>query len=89
MEKTTIISLLARFYDPVSGRIMIDGHDIKTLTLSSLREKISIVLQDVFLFNGTIAENISYGQTGASLDEIAAAARIARVSEFIEKLPEA
>ncbi|MBQ8510235.1 MAG: ABC transporter ATP-binding protein [Clostridia bacterium] len=59
--KTTIVSLIERFYDPVSGRVLIDGVDIKTATLRSLRSQISMVLQDVFLFNGTIAENIAYG----------------------------
>ncbi len=86
--KTTIISLLARFWDPVDGRILLDGEDIRGLTLESLRERISIVLQDVFLFNGSVAENIAYGQKSATMEEIIAAARIARAAEFIERLPD-
>ena len=67
--KTTIVSLMERFYDPVSGTIKVDGVDIKKATLSSLRSKISMVLQDVFLFNGTVAENIAYGLSGVEGDE--------------------
>jgi len=81
--KTTLISLLARFYDPDDGKIMFDGIDIKDITLSSLRENISIVLQDVFLFNGTVAENISYGVKNAGMDDIVKAAKIANAHEFI------
>ncbi|MFZ5988224.1 MAG: ABC transporter ATP-binding protein, partial [Bacillota bacterium] len=86
--KTTIISLIARFYDPDSGNILIDGKDLKEITLSSLRSQISIVLQDVFLFNGTVAENIAYGSREASLDDIINAAKTARAHEFISALPE-
>lgn len=86
--KTTIISLIARFYDPDSGSILIDGKDLKEITLSSLRSQISIVLQDVFLFNGTVAENIAYGSREASLDDIINAAKTARAHEFISALPE-
>jgi ABC-type multidrug transport system fused ATPase/permease subunit len=81
--KTTLISLLARFYDPDDGKIMFDGIDIKDITLSSLRENISIVLQDVFLFNGTVAENISYGVKNAGMNDIIKAAKIANAHEFI------
>ena len=81
--KTTLISLLARFYDPDDGRILFDGIDIRNMTLSSLRDNISIVLQDVFLFNGTVAENISYGVKNASMDDIINAAKIANAHEFI------
>ncbi len=70
--KTTIISLIERFWDPISGCIRIDGHDIRTLTMKSLREQMSMVLQDVFLFNGTIAENIAYGISCADGEEFAA-----------------
>ena len=69
--KTTIISLIERFWDPISGCIRIDGQDIKTLTFSSLRSQISMVLQDVFLFNGTVAENIAYGISGDDGNEYA------------------
>jgi ATP-binding cassette, subfamily B, bacterial len=86
--KTTIISLIARFYDPVSGSILLDGTDLRSITLSSLRNQISIVLQDVFLFNGSVAENIAYGSKAASVDEIKRAAEIARADEFIKELPE-
>lgn len=86
--KTTIISLLARFWDPSEGRILIDGQDIKELSFESLRRQMSIVLQDVFLFNGTIAENIAWGQNDASLCDIIQASRVARAEEFILQLPE-
>ncbi|MBS3937330.1 MAG: ABC transporter ATP-binding protein [Peptococcaceae bacterium] len=81
--KTSIISLLARFYDPRSGRILIDGHDLCSVTLKSLREQISVVLQDVFLFGGTIAENIAYGSEHASFDDIVNAAKSACAHDFI------
>ncbi|HEY8499393.1 MAG TPA: ABC transporter ATP-binding protein, partial [Clostridia bacterium] len=81
--KTTLISLLARFYDPDEGRILFDGIDIRDMTLSSLRDNISIVLQEVFLFNGTVADNISYGVKNASMDDIIRAAKIANAHEFI------
>jgi len=86
--KTTIISLIARFYDPVSGSILLDGRDLRDITLSSLRSQISIVLQDIFLFNGTVAENIAYGNKTATLDEIVKAAKTARAHEFIMEMPE-
>lgn len=81
--KTSIISLIARFYDPREGRITLDGRDLRDITLHSLREQISVVLQDVFLFNGTIAENIAYGNDNATREEIIAAAKIARAHDFI------
>ncbi|OQB13904.1 MAG: putative ABC transporter ATP-binding protein [Firmicutes bacterium ADurb.Bin193] len=84
--KTTIASLLSRFYDPKSGRVLIDGIDIKTASLKSLRSNISVVLQDVFLFNGTVAENIAYGAENPSREDIIAAAKNANADEFIEKL---
>lgn len=86
--KTTVISLIARFYDPVSGRITLDGIDLRKISLSSLRNQISIVLQDIFLFNGTIAENISYGSKTATLEDIIYAAKTARAHEFISEFPE-
>ncbi len=84
--KTTLISLLARFYDPDTGRILYDGMDVKDITLASLRDNISIVLQDVFLFNGSVAENIAYGMKNATHKEIIAAAKIAHADEFIQEL---
>ena len=86
--KTTLCSLLPRFYDVDGGRITIDSVDIRSMTLASLRRQIGIVQQDVFLFGGTIRDNIAYGRLGASEAEIAAAARHARLSEMIATLPD-
>ncbi len=86
--KTTICSLLPRFYDVTGGRITIDGKDVRTLTLKSLRSQIGMVQQDVYLFSGTIRENIAYGKPGASMDEITEAARRANIHDFIEELPD-
>lgn len=81
--KTTFISLVARFYDCNSGKITVDGNDIKKITQKSLRDNISVVLQDVFLFNGTIAENIAYGSENATQEDIINAAKIANAHDFI------
>ena len=86
--KTTMTQLLSRFYDPVEGEIRIDGTDIRKATLQSLRRNISPVLQDTFLFNGTIAENIGYAKPDASRDEIEAAAKAANIHEDIMHMPE-
>jgi subfamily B ATP-binding cassette protein MsbA len=86
--KTSIISLIPRFYEPLSGVIRIDGHDIKTFRQKSLREQISFVLQDTLLFQGTIWSNIAYGKPGATREEIVHAAEMANASEFIEKMPQ-
>jgi len=86
--KTTIVSLIERFYDPQSGGISIDGTDIRDLTVESLRSQISMVLQDVFLFNGTIAENIAYSVKDATREQIEGAARIACADDFISQMPE-
>ena len=86
--KTTISSLLPRFYDVTGGRITIDGTDIRDMTLASLRREIGIVQQDVFLFNGTIRDNIAYGELGASEDRINDAARRAKLDQVIAELPE-
>ncbi|WP_332308007.1 ABC transporter ATP-binding protein [Elstera litoralis] len=86
--KTTLLSLLPRFYEVSGGRITIDGHDIRDVTLASLRHQIGIVQQDVFLFAGTLRENIAYGRLGASDAEIHAAARRARLDGFIADCPE-
>jgi ABC-type multidrug transport system fused ATPase/permease subunit len=81
--KTTIASLLCRFYDPVAGAILLDGDDLRDLSFKTLRESIGLVLQDNFLFSGTIADNIRYGRPSASDDEVVAAARVANAHEFI------
>ncbi|HJB95196.1 MAG TPA: ABC transporter ATP-binding protein/permease [Candidatus Mediterraneibacter intestinigallinarum] len=86
--KTTICSLLPRFYDVTGGRITIDGKDVRTLTLKSLRSQIGMVQQDVYLFSGTIRENIAYGKPGADMDEIIEAAKRANIHDFIKELPD-
>ena len=86
--KTTATQLLSRFYDPVEGRILIDGKDIREVTLESLRHNISPVLQDTFLFNGTIAENIGYAKPNATRAEIEEAAKAANIHEDILSMPE-
>ena len=86
--KTTATQLISRFYDPVEGRILIDGKDIRTVTLESLRHNISPVLQDTFLFNGTIAENIGYAKPDATRQEIEEAAKAANIHEDILHMPE-
>jgi subfamily B ATP-binding cassette protein MsbA len=87
--KTTLVNLLPRFYAPLSGRILLDGHDIQTLTLSSLRENIALVSQDVVLFNDSIFANIAYGRmAGASEREVLAAAEAAHALAFIREMPE-
>ncbi|HJB46145.1 MAG TPA: ABC transporter ATP-binding protein/permease [Candidatus Mediterraneibacter surreyensis] len=86
--KTTICSLLPRFYDVTGGRVTIDGKDVRTLTLKSLRSQIGMVQQDVYLFSGTIRENIAYGKPGATMDEIVEAAKRANIHDFIEELPD-
>ncbi|MBS1747808.1 MAG: ABC transporter ATP-binding protein [Bacteroidetes bacterium] len=85
--KSTIVSLIARFYDPVSGRILIDGSDISDFTIEGLREQIGFVLQDTVLFYGTIRENIAYGKPDSTEAEIIEAATLANAMEFIDKLP--
>lgn len=84
--KSTIISLLPRFYDPTYGRVLIDGQEVKHTRLESLRREIGIVFQETFLFRGTIAENIAYGRPEATREEIMAAARLAQADEFIGNL---
>jgi ATP-binding cassette, subfamily B, bacterial len=86
--KSTLMSLLIRFYDPDSGTISIDGIDVRDLKLQSLRDQISVVLQDPLLFSGTIADNIRYGKLDASEEEIVAAAQAANADEFIKGLPD-
>ena len=86
--KSSIISLIPRFYDATEGRILIDGHDVRDVTLESLRSQIGIVLQDTTLFSGTIRENIAFGRPEATQEEIVAAARAAAAHEFILSFPD-
>ena len=86
--KTTIVNLLSRFYNIEEGQVLIDGQDIMKVTLSSLRSQMGIMLQDSFLFTGTIADNIRYGKLDATDEEIRAAARLIGAHNFIEKLPQ-
>lgn len=85
--KTSLISLLMRFFDPWQGRVLVDGYDVRELSLAWLRENISLVLQESFLFPMSVAENIAFGRPGATREEIIAAARIAQAHDFIERLP--
>ncbi|MDB5058936.1 MAG: Lipid export ATP-binding/permease protein MsbA [Chloroflexi bacterium] len=86
--KTTIASLIPRFYDVTAGAILIDGHDVRSVTRASLRAQLAIVLQEPFLFSGTIAENIAYGRPGASRHEVEVAAQAVEAHDFITALPE-
>ena len=86
--KSTICALLPRFYDVRAGSVLIDGQDVRDVTVRSLRQAIGIVQQDVYLFDGTIAENIAYGRPDATADEIREAAREANIEEFVESLPD-
>ncbi|MDI3269207.1 MAG: ABC transporter ATP-binding protein [Bacillota bacterium] len=86
--KSSIINLLARFYDPWEGRILLDGHDLREFSQRELRRHMGIVLQDTFLFSGTVAENIRYGRPEASMEEVVAAAQAVGAHEFIERLPQ-
>jgi ATP-binding cassette subfamily B protein len=85
--KSTLMSLLVRFYDPKAGRIELDGVDLRDLQLASLREQISVVLQEPLLFSGTIEDNIRYGKLGAGTEEVREAARSANADDFISRLP--
>ena len=86
--KTTICSLLPRFYDETEGRVTIDGNDVRKLTLESLRSQIGLVSQDVYLFGGSIKDNIAYGKPDATMDEIVDAAKKANIHDFIMELPD-
>lgn len=86
--KTTICSLLPRFYDVTEGRVTIDGNDVRKLTLESLRSQIGLVSQDVYLFGGSIKDNIAYGKPDATMDEIVDAAKKANIHDFIMELPD-
>ena len=85
--KSTVLSLIPRFYDPSAGRVLIDGTDVATLKLAALRAQVGFVLQETVLFRGTIRENIAYGRPGASDEEIVAAAKLANADEFISRMP--
>jgi ABC-type multidrug transport system fused ATPase/permease subunit len=86
--KTSLVYLIPRFYDPDSGNILIDGKDVKSLRLSDLRRKIGLVLQDVFIFTGTLKDNIAFGKPDATMEEIQTASKLARIHDFIQSLPE-
>ena len=86
--KTTLINLLMRFYDPNSGEIRVDGHEIREVTRKSLRKSYAMVLQDTWLFHGSIYDNLAYGKEGATMEEVVAAAKAARIHSFIKRLPE-
>ncbi|NRF89788.1 ABC transporter ATP-binding protein [Paenibacillus frigoriresistens] len=85
--KSTIMNLLCRFYDPVEGKILIDGHDIRNVTIQSLRSQIGVVLQDTFIFSGTIRENIRFGRLDATNEEIELVAKAVHAHDFIMSLP--
>ena len=86
--KTTLVHLLPRFYDITQGAVRIDGLDVRDIKLASLRKNVGIVMQNVFLFDGTIGQNIAYGKADATFEEIQHAAQIAQLADFIETLPE-
>ncbi len=86
--KTSIANLVCRFYDPTHGRILVDGHDLREVQLESLRSQIAVVLQDTFLFNTTVRENLLYGKPNATDEELVAAAKAAYAHEFIGELPD-
>ena len=86
--KTSFVNLIPRFYDPTSGSVHIDGYDLRTVTQTSLRAQIGVVLQDPFLFNGTVSENIRYAQPDATPEQIRTAAEAANAHEFIAELPD-
>ena len=86
--KTTIINLLMRFYDTDAGAIYVDGLEIRDVTRDSLRKAYSMVLQDTWLFHGTIYDNIAYGKPGATMDDVVAAAKAAHIHGYISRLPQ-
>ena len=86
--KTTIINLLMRFYDVQAGKIFVDGHEIREVTRASLRKAYSMVLQDTWLFHGTIYDNLAYGKPGATMEDVVAAAKAARIHGYISRLPQ-
>ncbi len=86
--KTTLINLLMRFYDPQAGKILVDGHDISQITRKSLRAAYTMVLQDTWLFSGTVFQNIAYGKKNATMEEVVAAAKAAKIHSYIMQLPQ-
>jgi ABC-type multidrug transport system fused ATPase/permease subunit len=86
--KTTLAALVPRFYDVEAGRVVVDGHDVRTVSIASLRREIGVIAQDPFLFSATVRENIAFGRPGATDDEVVQAARLAQAHEFVEALPE-
>ena len=86
--KSTLMNLLPRFYDVTSGAILIDGHDVRDLTITSLRKQIGKVTQETVLFNDTVRNNIAYGQPDVPMEKIEAAAKAARAHDFIMRMPE-
>src|SRR5581483_11656689 len=86
--KTTLASLIPRFYDVQEGRVLVDGEDVRDLTLASLRREIGVIAQDPFLFSATVRENLAFGRPEATDEELARAARLAQAHEFVERLPE-
>jgi ATP-binding cassette subfamily B protein len=86
--KTTLSSLIARFYDPAEGRVRLDGHDLRDVTIQTLRDNVAVVLQEPILFSTTVRENIAYGRPDASIEEIVEAAEAAQAHDFISKLPD-
>jgi ATP-binding cassette, subfamily B, multidrug efflux pump len=86
--KTSVVNLIPRFYDASSGRVLVDGHDVRDVTLESLRGQVGFVMQDSVLFSGTVRENIAYGRPEATLADVESAARSAQAAEFIAELPE-
>jgi ABC-type multidrug transport system fused ATPase/permease subunit len=86
--KTSIANLICRFYDPIQGNVTVDGHNLRDIKLASLRGQVAVVLQDSFLFNNTVSQNLLYGKPDATADELIAAARTANADDFITKLPE-
>ena len=86
--KSTLLSLLLRFYDPQQGQILIDGHDIRTFTLKSLRDQMTVVMQEARLFNQTVRENIGFGKIDATVEDIVRAAKLAQAHDFIMQMPD-
>ena len=86
--KSTIVNLIARFYDPSSGTVSVDGHDLRGVTTDSLRRRLGVVLQEPFLFTGSVADNIRYGRLDATDDDVRRAAELARAAEFVDRLPD-